>query len=133
MKRFCLVLILLIISIAPGTGLHASEEGAAAVVQTLFKFMQEGNTNAILELFTDPILAQKRDQLENSRAYSKFLIDTYAKSSMVISRVEHLSESETIVDVEFRFPNGDPPLKTRFVTNNHEGPWKIAFEKIIGQ
>ena len=131
MQRCLWVVVVLFLSVVPGIGVQASERDAAALIEDFFAALKAGNTGAILELCTDPILTQKRDLLENNRTYSKFLRDTYEKASMAINQVRWLSESEYAVDAVFTFPDGEPPLLVRFFVKNQAGVWKITSEEML--
>ncbi|MCK4822917.1 hypothetical protein KA005_44565, partial [bacterium] len=92
--------------------LHAFESKETVQTEILFLCLKEGNASGILNLFTDPILAQKKALFENNRSYSNFLKNTYEGSSLFISKIERLSDAKSIVDVEIHFLQGGPPLKT---------------------
>jgi hypothetical protein len=131
MKNFFFVLISLCVYLAPTPSVEASERDATALMQTLFIALQEGDTGGIMDLCTDPLLAQKRDLLENNHTYSKFLRQTYGNASMIVKKIEMLDDFEGFIDVEFHFPIESLPLKTRYLIKNQAGVWRIASEETI--
>ena len=132
MKR--LFIILTFISFAfslHSLNIHAFESEEVVTIESLFRYLKEGNTSDILNLFTDPILTEKKELFENNRSYSNFLKNTYEGSISFINKIERLSDTKSAVDVEIHFREGGPPLKTRFILKKQEGVWKISSEEIL--
>ena len=128
MIRFVFVLISLTVFITAGSGAEASEDELAAFVQTFFISLKAGDVEAILDRCADPLLAQKRDLLQNNRDYPEFLRQTYEGATLVVNRINRVDDLESAADVEFHFPEG-PPLRVRFYLEQHDGVWKIASEE----
>jgi len=132
MKRpFIILIFILLVFSFHCLNLHAFESEEAVTIESLFQYLKEGNTNAILNLFTDPVLTEKKELFENNRSYSNFLKNTYEGSTSFINKIERLSDAKSIVDVEIHFREGGPPLKTRFILKKQEGVWKISSEEIL--
>jgi hypothetical protein len=132
MKRLFIILIFILLTIGfHCLNLHAFGSEEAVTIESLFQYLKEGNTSAILNLFTDPVLTEKKELFENNRSYSNFLKNTYEGSISFINKIERLSDAKSAVDVEIHFREGGPPLKTRFILKKQEGVWKILSEEIL--
>ena len=129
MKRLFIILIFILLTICfHCLNLYAFESEEAVPIESLFQYLKEGNTSDILNLFTDPILTEKKELFENNRSYSNFLKNTYEGSISFINKIERLSDTKSAVDVEIHFREGGPPLKTRFILKKQDGLWKISEE-----
>ena len=132
MKYFAIVwvLVALFTVVQPGST-RASENDQLVLIETLHQYLKEGNTEAILNLFTAPLLTQKEGLLENNPAYAQFLRETYANSTLDVNKIDRLNDSECTVDVQFNLVGENQKLQTRFVLNRQNGIWKIADEMIL--
>ena len=132
MKYFAIVwvLVALFTVVQPGST-RASENDQLVLIETLHQYLKEGNTEAILNLFTAPLLTQKEGLLENNPAYAQFLRETYANSTLDVNKIDRLNDSECTVDVQFNLVGDNQKLQTRFVLNRQNGIWKIADEMIL--
>lgn len=124
------VLVALFTVVQPGST-RASENDQLVLIETLHQYLKEGNTEAILNLFTAPLLTQKEGLLENNPAYAQFLRETYANSTLDVNKIDRLNDSECTVDVQFNLVGDNQKLQTRFVLNRQNGIWKIADEMIL--
>jgi hypothetical protein len=131
MKRFLILLAFLCLNLFQYPHLCAAQVNETELIETLFIHLQQGDTDAIVELFTEPLLSKKKELFENNRSYSNFLKQTYRDAILTISKIEILDDDRSVADIEIQFANEDPALKTRFVLKNLNGTWKISSEEIL--
>lgn len=131
MKYVIIIICCLCFSLVQTQVIHASENAQIELIENLLEYLKRGNTYAVLKLFTEPILTEKKEQLENNRAYAKFARKIYADATLVIRNIVSVSATESEVDVEFLSPNGKRLSETRFILVLEEGLWKISSEKLL--
>ena len=108
--------------------LYAIEEEGKILVQKYFENLKIGDTSAILNILTDPILSEKRDLLENNPAYSSFLQKIYANSHIEINNMAATESGKKSVNVAIYFNDQGPPQKARFILKLEDNVWKISEE-----
>ena len=132
MKYVAIVWVLVaLFTVAQPGSTRASENEQLVLIETLHQYLKEGSTEAILNLFTAPLLTQKEGLLENNPAYAQFLRETYANSTLYVNKIDRLNDSECTVDVQFNLVGENQKLQTRFVLNRQNGIWKVADEMIL--
>ena len=127
-KRSFLILTLLIGCYCLQTPvLNAQELDERQTIESLFTYMKEGNTSAILGILTEPILS-KKGPFFRKKSYSHFLKKTYGNADLYIDKIESIDTDKSSIDVEINFNDGGPSLKTIYILKKQEGLWKISQE-----
>lgn len=105
----------------------AQAQGERQAIETMFQYMQAGNTDGILSIITDPMLSAKKS-LFQKKSYSAFLKKHYKNAELLIDKIESVGTGKSRIDIRIDFNDGGPLLRTRFIVIQDNGIWKISNE-----